>query len=429
MSDLQAELQLKSITLPLFLSDRNVLLPLHVQNTGHQTWLAQGQNPVCVSYHWLMADRSLALRDGLRSVLPRDLAAGETADIQATIAVPATPGHYILQLTLVQEGVTWFEKVGFKPLELPLQIYAPEHHFAARLSVLAELPSLLYPNEVIRLPLRVMNTSPRLWLCGGDTPVHVTYHWLNADRSNVVRDGLRAGFAEDIKAGDDCVIAAQIQAPDKPGQYCLQLTLVQELVAWFEQYAGFQMPELLVEVVDAASLDKAQQRQQQTARAALAKAVGTEEHRFWIERHDTLAAADILKIRIWMAYWPRRPLISVIMPTYNTPPAFLRAAIESVQQQIYPDWELCIADDASTDPQVREILQEYAAREARIKLCFVPSTAILPLPATALWLWQAANTLPCWIMTTLLRLMRCISLPERSSCTRKPLGFILIRIA
>ncbi len=65
-----------------------------------------------------------------------------------------------------------------------------------------------------------------------------------------------------------------------------------------------------------------------------------------------------------------QPLISIIMPTYNTPERWLRRAIESVQEQIYPNWELCIADDASTAPHVRAVLSEYAARDKRIKVEF-----------------------------------------------------------
>lgn len=65
-----------------------------------------------------------------------------------------------------------------------------------------------------------------------------------------------------------------------------------------------------------------------------------------------------------------KPLISVVMPTYNTDSVFLRACIDSVLDQSYPHWELCIADDASPMPHVREILSEYQAKDARIKLCF-----------------------------------------------------------
>ena len=66
----------------------------------------------------------------------------------------------------------------------------------------------------------------------------------------------------------------------------------------------------------------------------------------------------------------KRPLISVLISTYNTPENFLRAAIESVLNQSYPHWELCIADDASSLESVRPILQEYERRDKRIKLCF-----------------------------------------------------------
>ncbi len=61
------------------------------------------------------------------------------------------------------------------------------------------------------------------------------------------------------------------------------------------------------------------------------------------------------------------PLISVLMPVYNPPLDFWDQAIESLRAQWYPHWELCMADDASTDPRVSERLQAWAAREPRIR--------------------------------------------------------------
>lgn len=58
------------------------------------------------------------------------------------------------------------------------------------------------------------------------------------------------------------------------------------------------------------------------------------------------------------------------MPVYNTPEVFLREAIQSVLDQVYPDWELCIADDASTAPHIRGILEEYQRKDSRIKVVF-----------------------------------------------------------
>ena len=66
------------------------------------------------------------------------------------------------------------------------------------------------------------------------------------------------------------------------------------------------------------------------------------------------------------------PLISILVPAYNTPEKYLRALLDSLRQQFYPRWELCIADDASTQPHVRRILEEAAKGDARIKPVFRP---------------------------------------------------------
>lgn len=65
-----------------------------------------------------------------------------------------------------------------------------------------------------------------------------------------------------------------------------------------------------------------------------------------------------------------KPKVSVVMPVYAPDLAHLRAAIESVQRQSYPVWELCIADDHSPDQETREFLQHVAARDPRIKYTF-----------------------------------------------------------
>lgn len=58
------------------------------------------------------------------------------------------------------------------------------------------------------------------------------------------------------------------------------------------------------------------------------------------------------------------------MPVYETPEKWLHAAIESVQQQLYPNWELCIADDNSKQEHVKRILHKYSAADERIKVVF-----------------------------------------------------------
>jgi GT2 family glycosyltransferase len=61
------------------------------------------------------------------------------------------------------------------------------------------------------------------------------------------------------------------------------------------------------------------------------------------------------------------PRISVILPVYNTQPAFLKAAINSIKAQTYRNWELCIADDASPTPYVALLVADLAGTERRIK--------------------------------------------------------------
>ena len=64
------------------------------------------------------------------------------------------------------------------------------------------------------------------------------------------------------------------------------------------------------------------------------------------------------------------PLISVVVPAYNTPEKYLRELLDCLKQQLYPRWELCIADDASTQPHVRRMLEAAAKDDPRIKPVF-----------------------------------------------------------
>lgn len=64
------------------------------------------------------------------------------------------------------------------------------------------------------------------------------------------------------------------------------------------------------------------------------------------------------------------PTFSILMPVFNTAPEFLRLAIQSVLRQVYPQWELCIVDDGSTDPAVRPILEEFSLADPRIRILF-----------------------------------------------------------
>ncbi len=66
-----------------------------------------------------------------------------------------------------------------------------------------------------------------------------------------------------------------------------------------------------------------------------------------------------------------KPLISIIMPVYNVDLCWLKKAYESVVNQYYNNWELCIVDDCSSDMKLREYIKKIAAEESRVKYEFL----------------------------------------------------------
>jgi hypothetical protein len=87
----------------------------------------------------------------------------------------------------------------------------------------------------------------------------------------------------------------------------------------------------------------------------------------WLEMNAP-RPADIDRMRAAAPHLTCRPVFSVIMPAYQTPERYLRAAIESVLGQAYPFWELCVVDDASPSSHVAAVVREYAVDDPRVRL-------------------------------------------------------------
>ncbi len=85
---------------------------------------------------------------------------------------------------------------------------------------------------------------------------------------------------------------------------------------------------------------------------------------------ETVKAAQPVQMSQLPAAGDQGPLISVLMPTFNTPPRYLRLAIDSVLRQTYQGWQLCIYDDGSSLAETLETLREYRGRDPRIKIEF-----------------------------------------------------------
>jgi glycosyltransferase involved in cell wall biosynthesis len=88
----------------------------------------------------------------------------------------------------------------------------------------------------------------------------------------------------------------------------------------------------------------------------------------WVVRHDSLGPAERAALHQRLAALPATPLLSVLMPTWQPDLAMIRTAVASVQGQIYPHWQLCIADDASNNAELDTLLAELQAGDARVKV-------------------------------------------------------------
>ena len=91
------------------------------------------------------------------------------------------------------------------------------------------------------------------------------------------------------------------------------------------------------------------------------------EYPGWLARR-TPSESDLARMRIEGANLRYQPVISLVVPVYNTPEKYLSLMVDSVMAQTYDKWELCLADDASTAPHVRPFLDRLARRDARVKV-------------------------------------------------------------
>lgn len=82
----------------------------------------------------------------------------------------------------------------------------------------------------------------------------------------------------------------------------------------------------------------------------------------WIARNEP-AHEGLEALRHGLAQMPSRPLISVLMPVHDPRPEHLRAAVASVRAQVYPHWQLCLADDGSSSAEVRGFLERLGDDE------------------------------------------------------------------
>lgn len=95
--------------------------------------------------------------------------------------------------------------------------------------------------------------------------------------------------------------------------------------------------------------------------------ISEKAYRRWLKKHEP-TEQEIQQLKKEMHTFKYNPLISIVVPAYNTPREWLEKAIESVLNQWYQNWELCIVNDGSPQPHVRETLDIYSKKDQRIKV-------------------------------------------------------------
>lgn len=114
--------------------------------------------------------------------------------------------------------------------------------------VLADSVPPVRPGEQFSIMLEIAHQGTEDWICEGTRPVNIAYHWRDMEGNVVIFDGARTPLPGRIlRAGDTVRAAALVDAPKQAGRFVLELTLVQEMVCWFEE-RGVEMARIEVEV-------------------------------------------------------------------------------------------------------------------------------------------------------------------------------------
>ncbi|MDD3819578.1 MAG: NBR1-Ig-like domain-containing protein, partial [Actinomycetota bacterium] len=208
---------------------------IKVKNTGALEWNRNGDNPVYLGYHWIdFRTKKVVVFDGKRSIISRDgIDVGDEEVFDLTVISPSEPGEYILQIDLVQEGVTWFSYKGVPPLEKYVSVditYSAEYYDAG------ETPNYVEPGEEFEVKVKVKNSGFQEWEHSGEKRVSLGTHWIDRDtREVVIWDGERGLLDYDVSHGEEIEVNIKIKAPDEPGRYILQYDMVHERVTWFSE--------------------------------------------------------------------------------------------------------------------------------------------------------------------------------------------------
>lgn len=101
-------------------------------------------------------------------------------------------------------------------------------------------PDTVSINSIFQISVRLANKGRERLASLPPHPIHVSYHWKDSEGKTVVFDGHRTPLSLPLSSGEDQLIMVDVKAPEIPGLYNFELTLVQELCFWFEDIQSFK---------------------------------------------------------------------------------------------------------------------------------------------------------------------------------------------
>jgi len=149
-----------------------VSVTFRLRNEGSKTWVARGNNPVRLGFHWYLNGQTVLVREDYRGTLPQNVAPRQEVTITTKVMAPDTPGRYVLQWDLVEEGVTWFSARGSRPLELQVEV--------------KPALEILINNVRVKVPFLTLYTKLGASVCG--LPI----------AKEITRDGKRVQYFEKV---------------------------------------------------------------------------------------------------------------------------------------------------------------------------------------------------------------------------------------
>ncbi|MBR8826762.1 MAG: amino acid adenylation domain-containing protein [Gomphosphaeria aponina SAG 52.96 = DSM 107014] len=226
---------------------KTYLLPVKVKNISSLVWETKSiENVIYVGYYLSNNEQKEKLYSDERIALPMLVKPSEEAELLVPVIAPLLPGDYLINLFLIHSPLVVFNNKEINNQIIELTVNESEGS-SFRAEITAQEYLSLSVEEQVKIPVKVKNISSGIWKFFPYTPIKLGNHWLDENEQVIQWDDGRTYLPENFAPSEEIELSLTITAPKQPGNYLLELDLVQERVTWFAQ-KGSQTTIVRVEV-------------------------------------------------------------------------------------------------------------------------------------------------------------------------------------